>query len=248
MKVNVVDIVDVSYSYGRQEVLEGVNFCLREGELVALVGPNGAGKTTLLRLILGLAAPSRGSVYVWGCNPYEDPSVRGRIGYLPQRTTYETYLPLNVADAVFLALPGRPFGFRPHTIEKARIREAVALVGMEEYLYSPLNALSGGQQQLVFLARALVRNPRLLLLDEPTNTLDLAAQHRFYELLAQLRHKLALTVLVVSHDVLPLAQVADRFILLHQGTAVSGSPREILGRLLGQIPGTARVQQGEVGR
>lgn len=223
-----LEIVEVSYSYGPRNVLHGVTFALKEGELVGLIGPNGGGKTTLLRLILGLAQPYSGEIYLWGRNPYKDPVVRQRIGYLPQRAIYNTHFPLTAGEAVFLTLPRRPFALGPNSSERAKIKEALALVGMEKYLDTPLRYLSGGQQQLVFLARCLAHKPSLLLLDEPTNALDLAAQHRFYNLLAELRQRINLTILAVSHDILALAQVADRFLLLDKKIIASGPPSKIL--------------------
>lgn len=224
-----LEVVGVTYAYGQRTVLQEITFSLKEGELAGLIGPNGAGKTTLLRLIMGLTSPSTGKILLWGRDPHEDPLVRRRIGYLPQRTFYNTHFPLTAGEAVFLALSSRrPFALGPNNAEKDKIKEALALVGMESYLEAPLSALSGGQQQLIFLARCLVNQPSLLLLDEPTNALDLAAQHRFYYLLAELRRKLKLTVLVVSHDVLSLAQVAERLVVLDKKIIASGPPSKIL--------------------
>lgn len=243
-----LEIVGVSYSYGPRTVLQEVTFSLKDGELVGLIGPNGAGKTTLLRLILGLARPSSGEIRLWDRNPYKDPVVRQRIGYLPQRAVYNTHFPLTAGEAVFLALPRRPFALGPNSAERAKIKEALALVGMEKYLDTPLSALSGGQQQLVFLARCLVHKPSLLLLDEPTNALDLFAQHRFYNLLAELQQKIKLTVLVVSHDILALAQVAERFLLLDKKIIASGPPSEILYQFINTpLAGACLVQAHGVG-
>ncbi|OIQ55793.1 metal ABC transporter ATP-binding protein [Neomoorella thermoacetica] len=218
----------VSLHHRGQAIIDKVSLRIAKGEFVGLIGPNGAGKTTILRLILGLLPPTGGRVQLLGADPWRQPAVRTRAGYLPQRPAFEDRFPLTAADAIWLALPRRPFSWRPARREKELIAGALELVNLAGYGESPLRALSGGQLQRVYLARALVNRPEVLILDEPTSALDFAAQRHFYRLLADLRRQLGLTILVVSHDLLALAAVADRFILLDKTVLASGNPRRVL--------------------
>lgn len=218
--------VDVSIN-GRP-VLEQITFSVETGQLVGIIGPNGAGKTTLLRAILGLVPIDRGSMLVLGLPVAQVTSRRGKIGYMPQRQLFEKHFPFSVADVVHSGLLNRSTILK--RIEKAdqRIMEALALVGMENFVRRPFKDLSGGEQQRVLLARSLVRNPELLLLDEPNAGLDFPAQQKFLDLLQTLRNERKLAIILVSHDLLSAASFVDLLICINRVMHLHGHPGEVL--------------------
>ncbi|MDN5346586.1 MAG: zinc transport system ATP-binding protein [Clostridia bacterium] len=235
----IVELKGINYKIGGRIILEDINFSLAPGEFVGLVGPNGAGKTTLLRLILGLIKPSSGKVEVLGQDPASSLSVRRQIGYLPQRQIFDVNFPLTVSEAVFLALPRPLFFWRYNSRQKEQVTRTLDLLNLLNLSHKPLGQLSGGQQQLVFLARALVNRPSLLLLDEPVNGLDISAQDHFYNVLSRLQQELGLTVLVVSHDLPGLGDYAQRFILLNKTILAAGSPGQIIKQMATAPKGVA---------
>lgn len=210
-------------------VLEDISFKVAAGEKVGIIGPNGAGKTTLLRAILGLAAPLKGTVSVMGHPSRQLQSVRERIGYMPQRHSFERRFPFSASDVIGTGLLS-PAALMRHLSrgEKEKISAALSAVNMLALAGAPFQDLSGGEQQRVLLARALVREPALLILDEPNAAFDLPAQHLFFELLEQLRQKRNLTLLLVSHDLLAVAAFADRLLCINRTMHLHGHPKEVL--------------------
>ena len=228
----VVQVDDVSFSYGAEPVLDGVSLEVRRGEFLGLVGPNGSGKTTLLRLLLGLQQPARGRIRLFG---QDLASFRQwwRVGYVPQRpAALAGGFPATVEEVVQTGLvavagrggPGRPAEERrpPRTP-----REALALVGIEDLARRPIGRLSGGQQQRVFLARALVSRPELLILDEPLEGVDAATQDRFYGLVRRLREQEGLTVIMVSHDVGVISAEVTTLACLNRRLFFHGTPEKL---------------------
>jgi zinc transport system ATP-binding protein len=194
-----VEITGLDFAYNGAQALSGVNLRLPHGDFLAILGPNGGGKTTLLKLILGLLAPTAGSVRVYG-RPAG--ASGGLAGYLPQHTHVSPSFPITVLDAVLLGL-SRPgllgaSGLKSSAPDKERAREALRSVGMLDLAERRVSGLSGGQKQRVLLARALVSGPRLLLLDEPTASIDHEGKLCIHELLAKLNEDM--TIVMVSHD------------------------------------------------
>lgn len=219
----VIEIEGLSFAYPLTPVLENVTFSIARGDFVCMVGPNGGGKTTLLRLMLGLLAPTRGTVRVFGRPPVE---VRRRVGYMPQHTQLDPQFPVRVSDVVLM---GRLGGRRCGPFSRAdRARAAAALheVGLADYAKRPLPALSGGQRQRVLIARALACEPELLLLDEPTANLDPLVQDEMTDLLQELHQRL--TIVLVSHDVGFVARhvktvvCVNREVVLHTAQEITG--------------------------
>lgn len=225
-----IELEHVWVSLDGRKVLEDITFPLEEGMFLGIIGPNGAGKTTLLRVILGLVKPSRGGVRVMGMNPDELKHELHHIGYVPQNVLFDPMFPVTVFDVVMM---GRACCIGPMRFGRKSDREAVEqsiqMVGLEGLEHRLIGELSGGQQKRTFLARALCIETRILLLDEPLSGLDLPAQDRFMELLTDLKKRLGLSVLLVSHDVNVLARHADEMVCINRTMHFHGKPADALG-------------------
>jgi len=192
----IVKLQDVWVDYEGISALEAACLTVRQYDFLGIIGPNGGGKSTLLKVILGLVKPNRGKITVLGNTPE-----RGRkyVGYVPQHSNFDHNFPISVWDAVLMGRLHHAGLFRRYGNEDRKAaKDALKTVGMLEYRDRQIGKLSGGQRQRVLVARALTTDPKLLLLDEPTASVDTAAQSEFYELLAELKHRL--TIILVSHD------------------------------------------------
>jgi len=201
----VIEMRNLSFSYGAAPVLEDVSLQVAAGEFLGIVGPNAGGKSTLLKLILGLLDPQSGETVVLGKHPRV---ATRRLGYVPQYPGFPRDFPITVEQAVLLGCLGRRSrpGWRgaltPGTIGKAErraARQALEEVAAADLASRRIGSLSGGQLQRVLLARALASEPTLMLLDEPTANIDLRLESDIFDLLKQLNARI--TILVVSHDV-----------------------------------------------
>jgi zinc transport system ATP-binding protein len=189
------DIRSLSAGYESKIVLKDVDFSVKENDFIGVIGPNGGGKTTLLKVILGLIKPVRGSIVF-----NEDLIKRNKIGYLPQMSAGDNSFPVTVLDVVLSGLminKSAVAWIRSGDREKAD--DVIGELGLREISKSPLNELSGGQLQRVFLARAIIGSPTLLLLDEPDNFVDSTFENDFYQKLHDLNDRMA--ILMVSHDI-----------------------------------------------
>jgi zinc/manganese transport system ATP-binding protein len=216
--------VDVRIS-GRK-ILDGVSFEIGPGELTGLIGSNGAGKTTLLRVVLGLQAPSAGSVRIDG----RPRSRRGApVGYVPQKFLLDPDLPMRARDLVDLGLDGHRLGIAwPSRKRRARVEEMLDAVDALRFADARVGSLSGGEQQRVLIAHALVGQPRLLLLDEPLANLDISRGEEVVSLLARVAREHAIAVLISSHEINALLPVMDRVIYMADGRAASGRTDEVV--------------------
>ncbi|MDI6710410.1 MAG: metal ABC transporter ATP-binding protein [Bacillota bacterium] len=229
----VVEFTDVTVTLRGRTVLDRVNLAIEHGSFVAVLGPNGAGKTTLVRVILGLLQPRQGRVHLFGAPPAGRGHQRHLVGYLPQRQRFDPRFPVSALDT---AVMGRVaciglfrFPSRADRQAAARTLERIGLTG--ELQNRQIGELSGGQQQLALLARALCSHTRLLILDEPTTGLDAQAQQRFYTVVQELQRDLDLTVIVVSHDLAAVTAHADRFLLVEGGRVSQTTPPDVARRL-----------------
>lgn len=228
--MNAIEIKNLHFSYGKENVLDGVSLCLKEGRLAILAGENGAGKSTLLRLLLGELpigeshkgdqeeGSSDGSIEILGqdIRQFKDWS---SISYVPQNGMggWKDF-PASVEEIVRANLYKQIGLFRfAGKKERQQVRAALAQVGMEEYQNRLIGRLSGGQQQRVLLARALVNEPKLLILDEPTSALDEKNASHFYRLLKKINAEKRITVLMVTHDFKRASSYADDIWVLEDG-------------------------------
>src|SRR5262245_66357206 len=231
---------------------------MRAGEFVALLGANGAGKSTLLRTVLGGLPLSAGAIRVLGRAPGAAGSA---IGYLPQRRSFSPGTRLRGVDFVRLGLDGDrwglplPLGFgrvgARGRAARARVAEAIELVDGAAYAERPIGELSGGEQQRLLIAQALVRRPRLRLLDEPLDSLDLPNQAAVAALVARVCRSEGVASLLVAHDVNPLLPYLDRVVYLAAGQAVEGPVQEVvttegLSRLYGVPVEVLRTSDGRL--
>jgi zinc/manganese transport system ATP-binding protein len=219
-----LDGVDVSLA-GRQ-ILKDVTFSLREGEFTGLIGSNGAGKTTLLRVILGLERATSGTVLLDGV-----PRSRTNrsIGYVPQKVSLDPDMPLRARDLVALGLDGHRFGVPiPSKKRKLAVEQMMQAVDAERFADARVGSLSGGEQQRVLIAHALIGRPRLLLLDEPLANLDLGSGQEIVALLARIAREQDVAVLLSAHEMNPLLPVMDRIVYLAGGRAASGNINEVV--------------------
>jgi zinc transport system ATP-binding protein len=225
----IVEVHDLAVDIDGHRVLWNINFSISPGTFLGIIGPNGAGKTTLLRVLLGLVPATRGRVSVLGRSPSELGRGAHQIGYVPQRLDFDPRFPVSVQDVVMM---GRVcclglFHF-PRRKDWRKVQDSIRQVGLAGYESRRIGDLSGGEQQRVFLARALCSETRLLLLDEATTGLDLPAQHELYALLQRLRRELDLTVIAVSHDLLELGAHADELICINGTMHIHGNPQTVL--------------------
>jgi zinc/manganese transport system ATP-binding protein len=212
---------------GGRQVLGDVTFTIRKGEFTGLIGPNGAGKTTLLRVILGLQEPSDGRVLIEG-EPRRT-SDKSSIGYVPQKLVIDPDMPLRARDVVSLGLDGYRLGFAfPSRQRRELVDKALRDVGAEQYADARVGELSGGEQQRVLIAHALISRPRLLLLDEPLANLDLRSEQEIVGLLGRLAREHQIAVLLSAHDMNPLLGVMDRIVYVANGRVATGSTDEVV--------------------
>ncbi len=214
----------VSVALSGREILRDVSFHVNAGEFTGLIGSNGAGKTTLLRVILGLISPTTGSVRVDGGTRREH-----RIGYVPQRITLDPDMPLRARDLVGLGFDGQRFGIpMPSSTRRRRVDEMLDAVDATQFANSRVGNLSGGEQQRILIAHALISRPRLLLLDEPLANLDIGSEQAVVELLSRIASQQRIAVIISTHDMNPLLPVMDRIIYVAAGRIATGTTDEVV--------------------
>ncbi|HEX2393501.1 MAG TPA: ATP-binding cassette domain-containing protein, partial [Solirubrobacterales bacterium] len=240
-------------SRGGRRVWSNFDLEVGQGEFVAVLGPNGAGKSTLLQVLLGLLPLGEGTATVLDRSPGAANSL---IGYLPQRRSFDAATRVRGLDLVRLGLDGTRWGLplpawlSPAGREAARrVGEAVELVGAGAYAERPIGELSGGEQQRLLIAQALVRRPRVLLLDEPLDSLDLPNQAAVAALVRRICEHEQVAVMLVTHDINPILGYLDQVVYLAAGAAVTGRPDEVissetLSRLYGSPIEVLRASDG----
>jgi zinc/manganese transport system ATP-binding protein len=235
----ILSVEGISVRLGGREVLRDVSFSIRPGEFTGLIGSNGAGKTTLLRVILGLQAPDAGRVLLDGSPRHAGlAGMRRRrgggqraplIGYVPQKFLLDPDMPLRARDLVGLGIDAHRFGIPlPSRARRALIDQMLQAVDAERFADGRVGQLSGGEQQRVLIAHALIARPNLLLLDEPLANLDLRAGQEVVTLLARIASEQQIAVLISAHEMNPLLPVMDRIVYIAGGRAASGTTAEVV--------------------
>lgn len=228
----VIQVHDAAVALGGRTIWSGVSLDVRPGEFLAILGPNGAGKSTLLKAILGLIPLAAGDITVLG-----QPARRGNaaIGYVPQRRSFDADVRVRGRDIVRLGLDGShwgvplPFLRRGHErVAARRVQEAIELVGAPAYADRPIGELSGGEQQRLLIAQALVTRPRILALDEPLDSLDLRNQQGVAGVIRQISRETEAAVLLVAHDVNPILPALDRVVYVARGQIAAGAPDDVI--------------------
>ena len=219
MAKEVIRLDDIWVHYDGIPVLEGINLSVEPNKFLGIIGPNGGGKTTLLKVILGLIKPTRGNISVLGQLPEKG---RKSIGYISQYTLFDRDFPVSVSDAVLMGRYGKAGLYRRYSEEDKRAaKEALKTVDMLNYQNRQVGKLSGGEQQRVFIARALATDPKILLLDEPTASIDPNMQAEFYELIESLKQRMS--VVMVSHDISAVSIHVDQIACLNHQLFYHGS-------------------------
>ena len=237
---SVVVAHDAAVQLGGRTIWSNVNLELARGTFTVVLGPNGSGKSTLLKAVLGVQPLSSGTLRVLG-----EPAgkTRRRIGYVPQRSGFDPSVRIRGTDIVQLGLDGDRWGIPlpnpKRAADRARIDHVIRLVDASSYATRPIGSLSGGEQQRLVIAQALVKQPDLLLLDEPLDNLDLNSQAAVSALVQTICRAEGVTVVMVAHDVNPILPYLDHVIYLASGATVSGSPETVItSKTLSKLYGT----------
>jgi zinc/manganese transport system ATP-binding protein len=214
-------------AYGSRVLWDGLDLDIRPGEFLAVLGPNGSGKTSMLRVLLGQQPLSAGTVTIAG---HASGKANHRLGYIPQQRAIDANLTLRARDLVGLGLDGHRWGLglRGRAERRRKVDAVLAEVGASDYADHPVGLLSGGEQQRLRVAQALVGDPELLLCDEPLLSLDLAHQRVVSDLIDARRRTAGTAVLFVTHEINPVLPLVDRVLYLVNGRFRIGPPDEVM--------------------
>jgi len=223
----VVELRGARLAFGDRVLWEGLDLTVQPGEFVAILGPNGAGKSSLLKVLLGQLPLTSGTARIAG-QPVR--TGNSHVGYVPQQKSLDEGVPLRGRDLVGLGIDGHRWGIGLRTRRRrlAAVEAAIAQVGAESYAGAPIGTLSGGEQQRLRIAQALVGDPRVLLCDEPLLSLDLANQHLVSQLIDRRRRDHDTAVLFVTHEINPILPLVDRVLYLVDGQFRIGTPAEVM--------------------
>jgi len=234
---SIISLEKLHMEFGGRMILEDIDLTINEGEFIAVLGPNGAGKSTLLKLLLGLYKPTSGIITVLGKKPQRG---NNEIGYAPQHRTLEADLALRARDVVGFGLDGNKWGIGfPSEKRTKKINKALEEVDMLRLADMPVGKLSGGEQQRLLIAQALLTDPKILFLDEPLSNLDISHAQEVVSLLTQITKDRKITTLLVTHDINPLLSTIDRVVYVANGHAAIGKPQDVItGKQLSQLYGS----------
>ena len=221
---------NLSHSFGEDLILRNVSFQVPKRDFFIIIGPNGSGKTTLMKIIAGILTSQNSELKILNrsINQYHRKALARTIAFVPQMLFVD--FPFTVTEIVLMGRSPYLGILGLEEKEDMKIaRKAIAFTGLENLAHRKLDQLSGGEQQRVFIAKAICQEPDIILLDEPTASLDLAYQVRIMDLMEQLKTEKGITVVMVSHDVNLAAMYADHLLLLHKGQVLcQGLPDEVI--------------------
>jgi zinc transport system ATP-binding protein len=220
----VVSIKNLSYGYGYPPssfVLQNISFDVSAGDIIGIIGPNGAGKSTLFRCMLGLIDDYRGDITIFGINIKKSKKPLQKIGYIPQQRLIDQSFPATVQEIVSLGTVGRK-----DRGSEEEIISAIKIAELEDLKDRRIGELSGGQQQKVLIAKALINDAKLLILDEPTTSIDAETQNRFYSLLKKLNQSSQVTIIWSSHDLDAVNKLANKLVCINRTMFFHGNPHE----------------------
>jgi zinc/manganese transport system ATP-binding protein len=219
-------VEDVDVAIEGREILSHVNFRVDQGEFTGLIGANGSGKTTLFRVILGLQTVARGRVTVRGEALQR---LNRSIGYVPQKVLFDPDMPIRSRDLVALGIDGNRLGFKRRTrADHQAVEEMLHAVDAQSFADRRVGGLSGGEQQRVLIAHALVSRPELLLLDEPLANLDPGSVQEIIGLLHQVARQQHVAIFLSAHEMNPLLSVMDRVVYIANARVASGTTDEVV--------------------
>ncbi len=224
--MNIIEIRDLWKSFGDHTVFQGVSFDVPEGQTTAIIGPSGSGKSVLLKHMVGLLAPDRGALRVFGVDVVQADeaalyAIRRRMGMLFQAGAL--FDSMTVGENVAFPLVHHAPGLSPQA-RREKVLEKLDLVGMPDFCDRMPASLSGGQLKRVGLARAIVMEPEIVLFDEPNSGLDPLTSDAIDELICDMKAKLGITFVVISHDIVGTVAVADHIAMLYGGALVAFGP------------------------
>lgn len=242
--MTLIETHDLTIGYGNKILVQNINFSLQEKQICCLLGANGAGKSTFLKTLLGLQSPLQGSVFLWGkpLSTYSQSELAQHIAYVPQ--AHQHLFPFLVQDMVLM---GRSAFLKWYNTPKAQDRElalsALESLRLEHLAKRNYHQLSGGEKQLVLIARAIAQQATLLIMDEPTASLDFGNQIRVLEKIKQLQEQ-NLSLLITTHNPQQAAYLAENIVLLDQQYGFQQGEQEDLLTLknLVKIYRTSEVQ------
>ena len=247
-----IDVKNLNYYYGDFSALKNLTFSVTKGDFFIIIGPNGSGKTTLMKIIAGILKLQKGRLEILDCpiESYARKTLAQTIAFVPQLTQLD--FPFSVKEVVLM---GRSPYLGMLGLEQEKdltiAKQALTFTDVGHLAHRKLDQLSGGEQQRVFIAKAICQEPEIILLDEPTSSLDLAHQTRLMDLMEKLKNEKGITVVMVSHDVNLAAMYGDRLLLLNKGEIVElGNPNEVLTfQTLEQVYGcTLLVDENPLGK
>jgi iron complex transport system ATP-binding protein len=224
-----IKVENLHFSYGSHKVLKGVSFEVQKGEYMCILGANGCGKTTLLKTMLAFLKPQQGTVSLYGKNIHgmDERELAQKVAYIPQ--THSPPFPFTVMDVVLLGrTPHLSPSYRPKPEDERIAKAAMDRLGISAYANKRYTELSGGQRQMVIIARALTQQPDILIMDEPTASLDFGNQYLVLEQMLSLARE-GMSILMVTHNPDHALYCADRIIAMQDGNILSlGTSRNVV--------------------
>lgn len=222
----VIELDSAELRFGDRTLWSGLTLAVEKGEFLAVLGPNGSGKTSLIKVLLGLRPLTSGTVRLGGEPPRRGSS---KVGYVPQQRGFDSDLGARGIDLVALGFDGHRYGLPwPNPTKRRLLIEVIEQVGASGFANSPIGLLSGGEQQRLRIAQALLSSPHVLLCDEPLLSLDLANQKAIVDLIDERRRASNTAVVFVTHEINPILPVVDRIVYIVDGRWAIGTPEEVM--------------------